>query len=75
VGRTCWRHDLGTDALLVLLGEGVVHSGASASAPEASGEHPLVEPLAGVAEGRFGGLWLSCGEAVEGDGQVVDPGE
>ena len=38
-------------------------------------EHPLVQTFAGVAEGCLGGLRLAGGEAVERDGQVVDPGE
>ena len=51
-------HDLGADARLVLLGERVVDAGAAARrrhdrGAEAGGEHPLVQPVAGVTEGRL----------------------
>ena len=57
------------------LGEGVVDSGGPARVPEPGTEHPLVQTLARMAERRIGGLRLAGGEAVEGDGQVVDPCE
>ena len=57
------------------LSEGVVDSGGSARVPEPGTEHPLVQTLARMAERCIGGLRLAGGEAVEGDGQVVDPGE
>jgi hypothetical protein len=59
----------------VALGEGVVDSGGSGRVPQPGTEHPLVQTLAGVAEGCLGGLRLAGGEAVERDGQVVDPRE
>jgi hypothetical protein len=59
----------------VALGEGVVDSGGSARLPEPGTEHPLVQTLARMAERGIGGLRLASGEAVEGDGQVVNPGE
>src|SRR5215204_2637207 len=68
-------HDLGADAVTVALSKGVVDSGGSAGIPEPGTEHPLVQTLARVAERCIGGLRLAGGEAVEGDGQVVDPGE
>ncbi len=68
-------HDLGADAVTVALSEGVVYSGGSARIPEPGSEHPLVQTLARMAERFIGGLRLAGGEAVEGDGQVVNPGE
>ena len=68
-------HDLGADAVAVALGEGVVDAGGSARVPEPGAEHPLVQTLARMAERCLGGLRLAGGEAVEGDGQVVDPCE
>src|SRR5918994_3999700 len=68
-------HDLGPDAVAVALGEGVVDSGGAARVPDPGKEHPLVQTLAGMAERGIGGLWLAGGEAVEGDGQDVDPCE
>src|SRR5215207_52772 len=66
-------HYLGADAELVALGEGIVGThGPARLCPEPGGEHPFVEPLAGVAEGCFGGLGLPGSEAVERNGQVVD---
>lgn len=52
-------HDLGADARLVLLGERVVDADGAALASqdrraEAGGDHPLVQPVAGVAEGGVG---------------------
>jgi hypothetical protein len=66
-------HDLGADAVTVALGEGVVDAGGSAGIPEPGTEHPLVQPLARVAERGIGGLRLAGGESVERDGQVVNP--
>jgi hypothetical protein len=56
----------------VALSEGVVDSGGSARVPEPGTEHPLVQTLARMAERCIGGLRLAGGEAVEGDGQVVN---
>ena len=68
-------HDLCADAVVVTLGEGVVDSGGSTRSPEPGAEHPLVQTLTRMAERCLGGLRLACGEAVEGDGKVVDPCE
>src|SRR3954467_11416831 len=68
-------HDLGADAVTVALGEGVVDAGGSARVPEPGTEHPLVQTLSRMTERRLGRLRFAGGEAVEGDGQVVDPGE
>jgi hypothetical protein len=57
----------------VALSEGVVDAGGSARVPEPGTEHPLVQTLARVAERGIGGLRLAGGEAVERDGQVVNP--
>src|SRR5215217_129229 len=72
-------HDLGADPRTVLVGEGVVDAAGPAGpanhlAPEAGGEHPLVQPLAGVAERRVAALRFAGAEAVERDGEVVDAG-
>src|SRR5829696_8984144 len=63
-------HDLGTDPRTVLLGEGVVDAAAAAGladhlAPEPGGEHPAVQPFAGVAERCVVALTLTGAEAVE----------
>jgi hypothetical protein len=68
-------HDLGADPRFVLLGEDVVNAGAPARLPEPGGEHPFVQPFAGVAERRVEALRLAGAEAVEGDREVVDAGE
>ena len=57
------------------LSEGIVDPDCSAGAPEPGSEHPLVQTLARMAERCIGGLRLAGGEAVEGDGEVVDPCE
>src|SRR4029450_9726930 len=63
-------HDLGADPRTVLLGEGIVDAAAAAGLaahlpPEPGGEHPLVQPFAGVAERCVGALTLTGAEAVE----------
>jgi hypothetical protein len=63
-------HDLGADPRTVLLGEGVVDAAAPAGlvdqlAPEPGGEHPVVQPFAGVTERCVGALTLTGAEAVE----------
>src|SRR5215218_7658858 len=63
-------HDLGADPRTVLLGEGVVDAAATAGladhlAPEPGGEHPLVQPLAGVTERCVVAQTLTGAEAVE----------
>jgi hypothetical protein len=65
-------HDLGADPRIVLADEDVVDAAAPARLPPAGGEHPLVEPFAGVAEVGVAALALTGAEAVEGDGEVVD---
>ena len=64
----------------MLAGEGIVDAPATAGladhrAPEPGGEHPLVQPLAGVAKGFLVALPFAGAEAVERDGEVVDAGE
>jgi hypothetical protein len=73
-------HDLGADPRTVLLGEGVVDAAGAAGladqlAPEPGGEHPVVQPFAGVAERCVVALTFAGAEAVERDGEVVDAGE
>ena len=59
-------HDLGADIRIVLPDENVVDAGAAAAwIPPASGEHPFVQPLAGVAEMIRGALALASAEAIE----------
>src|SRR5215211_7921346 len=73
-------HDLDADPRTVLLGEGVVDAAAPAGladhlAPEPGGEHPLVQPFAGVTERCIVALTFARAEAVERDGEVVDADE
>ena len=63
-------HDLGADPRTVLPGEGVVDAAAAAGladrlAPPPGGDHPVVQPLAGVAERCVVALTLTGAEAVE----------
>jgi hypothetical protein len=44
-------------------------------APPPGGEHPFVQPLAGVAERCVEALRLAGAETVERDGEVLDAGE
>jgi hypothetical protein len=65
-------HDLGADPRTVLLGEGVVDAAAAAGlaghlAPPPGGEHPVVQPFAGVTERCLVALTLTGAEAVERD--------
>src|SRR5215204_6296531 len=73
-------HDLDADPRTVLPGEGLVDAAAPARladhlAPEPGGEHPLVEPFAGVTERCIAALTFAGAEAVERDGEVVDADE
>src|SRR5215216_758140 len=72
-------HDLGADPRTVLPGEGVVDAAATTwlvePAPPPGGEHPFVQPFAGVAERCVEAQTLAGGETVERDGEVVDAGE
>ena len=71
-------HDLRTDPGSVPVGHRVIETLGAArlaedfAAGEPSGEHPLVEPMPGVAERRLEGLPLAGGEPVERDREVVD---
>src|SRR5947208_2703429 len=61
-------HDLGADPRLVLLGECIVGARAAAGTThyrrtEARGEHPLVQPLSGMPDGRVRALALTGDEA------------
>ncbi len=63
-------HDLGADSRTVLLGEDVVDAATTAGladhlAPEPGGEHPLVQPFAGVTERCVETLPFAGAEAVE----------
>jgi hypothetical protein len=73
-------HDLGADPHVEQPQERVVDAGAATGladplAPEPGGEHPLVQPLAGVAERGVLALALAGGEPVEREGQLLDAGE
>src|SRR5688500_434895 len=68
-------HDLGADPRTVLLGKDVVDAAATAGLPKPGGEHPFVQPFAGVAERCVEALRLAGAEPVERDGEVVDAGE
>jgi hypothetical protein len=70
-------HDLGADLRVVHARVGVVDAAAAARLAEhrpapARGEHPVVQPVAGVPEVRGGALPLAGAEAVERDREVVD---
>ena len=71
-------HDLRTDPGSVLDGHRVIDPLGTArlaeefTAAEPGGEHPLVEPMPGMAERRVEGLPLAGGEPVERDREVVD---
>src|SRR3954451_3552632 len=58
-------HDLGADPRIVPLDEDVVDAAATAGLPPPGGEHPLVQPIAGVTEMRVVALTLTGAEAVE----------
>src|SRR5215216_5770615 len=63
-------HDLAADPRTVLPGEGVVDAAGAAGladhlAPPPGGEHPVVQPFAGVAERCVVALTLTGAEAVE----------
>jgi hypothetical protein len=63
-------HDLGADPRAVLVGEGVVDAAAAAGladhlAPPLGGEHPLVQPFAGVTERCVVALTLTGAETVQ----------
>src|ERR671925_1189333 len=73
-------HDLGTDPRTVPLGEGVVDAAGAAGladhlVPPPRGEHPFVQPLAGMAERCVEALTFTGTEAVERDGEELDAGE
>ena len=73
-------HDLGADPGAVLPREGVVEAAGAAGladhlVPPPRGEHPFVQPLAGVAERCVEALRFAGAEAVERDREVVDPRE
>jgi hypothetical protein len=73
-------HDLGADPRIEAVREGVVDAAAAAGLadhlmPEPGREHPLVQSLARVAEGRLARLAFARGEAVERDGEVMYTGD
>jgi hypothetical protein len=58
-------HDLGADAGIELLDEGVVDARGPVALPPPGGEHPFVQPISGVTEMCRVGLALTGAEAVE----------
>jgi len=58
-------HDLGADPRIVLLGKDGVDAAATAGLLPPSGEHPFVQPVAGVAERCVVALTFAGAEAVE----------
>src|ERR671925_556598 len=73
-------HDLGADPRIVQEHEGVVDAAGAAGlakplAPPLRGEHPFVQPFAGVAERCVEALTFAGTEAVERDGEELDAGE
>src|SRR5690606_20034692 len=73
-------HDLGADPRGKLPREGVIDAAAATGLAEhfaapPGGEHPLVQPFAGVAERRVQALTLAGGEAIERDGEVLHSDE
>jgi hypothetical protein len=65
-------HDLGPYPRIVLLDEGVVDAAATAGLPPPGGEHPFVQPIAGVTEMCVVALTFAGAETIERDGEVVD---
>jgi hypothetical protein len=73
-------HYLGADPWCEQLREGVVDAAAAAGpadhlVPPPGGEHPFVQPFAGVAERCVARLTFAGSETVERDGEVVDASE
>jgi hypothetical protein len=55
--------------------EGVIDAAAAAGLPRPCGEHPLVQPFAGVAERGIAAETFAGAEAVERDGEELNAGE
>ena len=73
-------HDLGADRRIVQPHKGVVDAAGAAGlteplAPPPRGEHPFVQPFAGMAERCVEALAFAGAEAVERDGEELDAGE
>ena len=73
-------HDLGADPRIVQPQEGVVDAAGAAGlvarlVPPPGGEHPFVQPFAGVAERCVEALTFAGAETVERDGEELDAGE
>ena len=68
-------HDLGADPRIVPLDESVVDAAAAAGLPPSGGEHPFVQPVAGVTEMGIGALTFAGAKPVERDREVVDANE
>jgi hypothetical protein len=73
-------HDLGADADVVQPHEGVVDATGAAwladpFAPRPGGEHPFVQPLAGMAERFVEALNVAGAETVERDREELDADE
>jgi hypothetical protein len=76
-GELAGPHDLGADPRSEQPQEGVVDAAATAGlaialVPPPGGEHPLVQPFAGVTERCVVALTLTGGETVERDGDLLD---
>jgi hypothetical protein len=73
-------HDLGADTGVVHAQQRIVDAAAAAwladpLAPPPGEEHPLMEPLAGVAERFLEAQAFAGSETVERDGKELDAGE
>jgi hypothetical protein len=71
-------HDLRADAGLEQPREGVIDAAAAAgflAGPPSGGEHPLMQPVAGVTEMQVAALTFAGSETVERDREVVDTNE
>src|SRR5262249_23278191 len=73
-------HDLGADARIVKADKGVVDPAGAAGltlhlVPPARLEHPFVEPLPSVAEGRREALAFAGAEAIKRDREELDAGK
>src|SRR5262245_43439852 len=66
--------DLRAAPLIVPVEEGVVDAAAATRRPPPGGEHPLMQPLAGVAERGFEAQAFDGAEAIERDGELLDVG-
>jgi hypothetical protein len=73
-------HDLGADPVIEQPRKGVVDAAGATGVAEhlaapSGGDHPLVQPFAGVAEWCLETLRFARAETVERDGEVLDADE